>query len=458
MKLVLFRQFGLRSIFLLTVTIFCQFKVSIAQPSLPLGIWQRVTVPTKSFPLDFGFIDSLNGVSFGGWFLSTNNGGKTWNIVDSAPKSVWTPPCVHAIACTAPVRAVIAESNCDQLAFNGDSASQTYCIGEAPSFNNWLTLSMKMYDTSYGFRFVAVTDRRGNSLDTARLVITHDAWNSYESFGGFLHVSGIGGATIVDSNEVWVGVGNTIYRTKDAGITWDTMLPLAGTTYASTEPNLYDFIVKHATHEIYANVGSKPMDYLYSGDDGATWQIDSSFNGRMARMYVIAPHTLWAAIGQKSTGNNASLVNPSYDYWVHDVAYSSDNGMAWSVDSTTFKLDSFIVAMNWFDARHGWVVTNNYNFDTVNPRSFIYYYDPDANAGVETSVVAIKYGTIRVYPNPATNVLYLEDADPDFQLYDPLGRKHPVRMTGNAMDVSALPPGVYYLYDGVAARAKFLKE
>ncbi len=393
--------------------------------------------------------------------MSTSDGGKVWNIIDSAPKSVWTPPCMHAIACTAPVHAIVAESNCDQLAFNGDSASQTYCIGDAPSFNNWLTLSMKMYDTSYGFRFVAVTDRHGNSLDTARLVITHDAWNSYESFGGFLHVSGIGGATVVDSNEVWVGIGNTIYRTIDAGLSWDTIQPLAGTPYANMEPNLYDFIIKQATHEVYVNVGSRPIDYLYSSDDGTTWQIDSAFNGRMARMYVVAPHTLWAAVGQKSTGNNPSLITPSSDYWVRDVAYSSDNGITWSVDSITFKVDTFIDAMYWHDARHGWLSVENPLYppytDTA-PTNFIYYYDADANAGVETIVVAIKYGKIRVYPDPATSVLYLDDAYPDLQLYDPLGRKYPVRMTGNAMDISSLPTGIYYLYDGLAARAKFLKE
>ena len=129
------------------------------------------------------------------------------------------------------------------------------------------------------------------------------------------------------------------------------------------------------------------------------------------------------------------------------------------IDSTSFKIDSLLGAMYWFDARHGWISAADLNpqGDTA-PASFIWYYDADGNAGVQISIVGIKYGTILIYPNPASTEIYTEDSYPALQIYDPLGRKYPVNSTGNAIDISSFPPGVYFLYDGITARAKFVKE
>ena len=220
---------------------------------------------------------------------------------------------------------------------------------------------------------------------------------------------------------------------------------------------MYDFIVNRETQEVYANVGSKPIDYLYSSDFGKTWQIDSAFKGHMARMFVVAPHVLWAAIGPSYTGNIPSLVLAQQN-GIRSLAYSSDNGTTWSVDSTTLKVDSEILAMHWLDARHGWISMLNLTNDYTHPVAFIWYYDADANASVQTTIVGVKYGMIRVYPNPATNVLYMEDSYSDIQIYDPLGRRYPVTITGNEIDISRLSSGIYFLYDGIAARAKFVKQ
>ena len=455
----------LRSAFLLAATLLIFSQNTFAQSNAYPGKWIKVAAEVD----DISFIDSLNGVSFSGAFLTTSDGGKKWNVVDTTPIiESWAQPCLNAVACTGPSHAIVAKTNCDQVQLAGDSVFQTYCIGPGPDFNNWITLDMKMYDTSYGFRFVQITNRNGNALDTAEFLLTHDGWNSFEPFGGSLSGSDlaslqgstqIGGATIVDSNEVWVGVHSTIYHTTNAGTTWDTIYPLAGTTYSSSQSYLYDFIISHATHEVYANMGEKPIDYLYSSDDGQTWQIDSVFKGDMARLSVVAPGVLWALVGKESNGNSLYL-DPSPSYWLRSIAYSSNNGSTWSVDSTTFKVDSFLYSMYWFDARHGWIVADNYNPfpDTTDPRDFIWCYDADGDADVQTTIVGIKYGTIQVYPDPATNVLYLNEMDDALEIYDPLGRKYPVTANGNSLDISHLPSGVYFLYDGVAVRAKFLKE
>jgi hypothetical protein len=193
----------------------------------------------------------------------------------------------------------------------------------------------------------------------------------------------------------------------------------------------------------------------YSSDNGTTWQIDSAFNGTVSEMSVVSPHVIRMSLRDTA---------PSVIFGTtRSLAYSFNNGATWSVDSITFKSDSIILQIDdiyWLDARHGWVVAQNdipppY---TDTPVDFIYYYDADANAGVQTSIVGIKYGTIRVYPDPATNIIYTDVTDDTLQIYDPLGRKYRVTMTGDVIDVSRHSSGVYFLYDGIAVRAKFLKE
>jgi hypothetical protein len=44
-----------------------------------------------------------------------------------------------------------------------------------------------------------------------------------------------------------------------------------------------------------------------------------------------------------------------------------------------------------------------------------------------------------------------------FSIFDPLGRSYEVKQTGNTLEVSSLPPGVYFVSDG-HSRVKFVKE
>jgi hypothetical protein len=472
-------RIGLRSVFLLTVILLSYAGLASAQSNGIPGIWKRVIIPPRAQPDDISFIDSLNGVGFGGSFITTSNGGKSWNVVDSSPIfDGWSPPFLHAVSCTGPSQAIVAKSNCDHLELDGDSVYQADCSEDAPPFFfTYTPLAQKMYDSLYGFRFVQVLER-GSILDMTYIAVTHDGWATYAAYGDSLigtelstnengGESEIDGVTIVDSNEVWVGVNNTIYRTTNAGVTWDTIYPLAGTADSNVNPKWYNFIINQASKEVYAKSYPPPIDYAYSSDYGKTWQLDSVFKGHIVRLAVPAPHTLWAvlcpsAFSNPNAGPPYSLVDPSPSFWCRSLAYSSDNGSTWSVDSTTFKAeDSVIIEMNWLDARHAWIVAINaipYPYTDSDNMNSIWYYDADGNSDVQTSVVGIKYGTIRVYPDPATNIIYTDVTDDTLQIYDPLGRKYPVTMTGDAIDVSRLSSGVYFLYDGIAVRAKFLKE
>ncbi len=68
-----------------------------------------------------------------------------------------------------------------------------------------------------------------------------------------------------------------------------------------------------------------------------------------------------------------------------------------------------------------------------------------------------------IYPNPATNILNLISPSVTISILDPLGRGYEVKQTGNTLDVSSLPTGVYFVSDGgrtnaAPSRAKFVKK
>jgi photosystem II stability/assembly factor-like uncharacterized protein len=65
--------------------------------------------------------------------------------------------------------------------------------------------------------------------------------------------------------------------------------------------------------------------------------------------------------------------------------------------------------------------------------------------------------SIAVYPNPAENSISITNSNGPLSILDPLGRSYTVPRTGNTLDISSLPSGVYFVSDGVS-RAKFVKE
>jgi hypothetical protein len=83
------------------------------------------------------------------------------------------------------------------------------------------------------------------------------------------------------------------------------------------------------------------------------------------------------------------------------------------------------------------------------------YLEPKPPADVQTWERVV-YGT-SLYPNPASNELNVGSTNWPFTILDPLGRTYEVHQTGNTLDVSTLPSGVYFISDG-HSRAKFVKE
>ncbi len=62
-----------------------------------------------------------------------------------------------------------------------------------------------------------------------------------------------------------------------------------------------------------------------------------------------------------------------------------------------------------------------------------------------------------VFPDPATNEIQITSSEGNISILDPLGRSYEIKQTANTLDISALPPGVYFVSDGIR-RAKFVKE
>ena len=290
---------------MLAVAIFCFAGIASAQSNGIPGTWKRVTADAFSF---MSFIDSLHGIGVNDSFIITNDGGKSWNTLTTNTQ----PPGGggHILVCTGISKAVFEKPNCDQFEIDGDSVIQADCPEDSPDsfYQTYTPFDQKMYDTSYGFRFVQEV-QRGSILNAAYIAVTHDCWRTYSAHGDSLigtelstHEGGgdeteIDGATIVDSNEVWVGINNTIYRTTNAGASWDTLHPFANTTVSPTSaPNQFNIIVNKATQEVYVNLATKPVDYLYSSDYGKTWQIDSAFKGSMTSMSVVAPGVIWGEL------------------------------------------------------------------------------------------------------------------------------------------------------------------
>ena len=83
----------------------------------------------------------------------------------------------------------------------------------------------------------------------------------------------------------------------------------------------------------------------------------------------------------------------------------------------------------------------------------------DVNAGVET----VQNGSsVKVWPNPVANTLYIAGDIEQADLYNSAGVKVLSSKKENAIDVSAYPAGIYFLKattaDGIVTVEKIMKR
>ena len=458
--------------------IFMAPRSSLAQQSS--GTWHRAYLPTGSNnTLDFNFVDSLNGlcVSDGGYICSTSNGGRSWSLDTNLGNYSIQKDNLNALECVASHRGFFHGIEENLAIIPGyDSFSFPPELNEV-NYGAYFTLAEKMYDTAYGFRLVELLSpydaRQFN--DSLLIIVTHDGWASSTQYGiGYLlspdttyanlHSRPMTAGSIVDSNDIWTSAVwkdvpyNQVIHTSNGGATWETLSILGNRTSSS---QVKDLIVHPKIREVYYFGNFNAVDFAYSSDYGVSWRIDSSFGNRLWRLANPAPGILWGIISAggipvwesqpTDTKNGPAFANE----YASKLAYSSDNGETWSIDSTTFINDS-LLEMHWLDGRHGWIAT--WSHDSL----WMWYYDADGSSCVQQSCNT--YFPPMVYPDPSTGTVLLNypGMRDEVEVFDVIGRevlRAPVPLSGGpiTLDIRSLTPGPYFIRSGTYS-SRFLKE
>ncbi len=273
--------------------------------------------------------------------------------------------------------------------------------------------------------------------------------------------------------------GGGLYRSTDGGVSWSSA------DSGLNEENVISF----------AEIGSKLFvgvqgNGVYrSTDNGTSWTLAGLSDEESINAIAVSGTNLFAATGNVITNGG--------------VFRSTDSGTSWTVENTGLT-DTTVTALmasgtNLFaGTRNGGVflTTNNgaswtnVGFDSVGAigpdvgitgfaiiGSDLYTatgIDESNNvaAGVwrrplsemipaQSTVTEVPSSSINesisAFPNPATNIITISSSAGPFSILDPLGRSYEVKQSGNTLDVSALPSGVYFVSDG-QTRAKFVKE
>jgi hypothetical protein len=151
-----------------------------------------------------------------------------------------------------------------------------------------------------------------------------------------------------------------------------------------------------------------------------------------------------------------TIVVAGYDS-LGEILISRDRGTTWELD--TVPLED---GHRWYYIQAAGVtgsgriiasLTLDTNSLAMNSQ-VLAYLEPVPSSVAQTISTQANF---TLYPNPATNILNIASPAGTISISDPLGRSYAVPRNGNALDISTLPPGVYFVSDGVS-RAKFVKE
>jgi hypothetical protein len=444
-------------VFAWTIVVLAMVQPVMSQNRYPGG-WTKVRIQGTALVEDFDFKDSVSGIEWDALGIEfSNDGGHSWkvdtaltaNLGDNLGAKVY----LNSVEATGASHGIIHP-------LDGTVVISPFSTNVFDPTSNgtgpYITIAEHMNDTATGYRLIQPTGRGEQPEDSVYFLVSHDAWQTSQQYGAAYTWTGpfdmwsssinFYAGTMIDSNEAWTANLNVILHTTDAGNHWNSILPVDTTKY---KPIWKDFFVNPSTHEIFAEGSSGPIDFAYSSDYGSTWRLDSTFHAqRLWRMAVPESGVIWGMVGTGTANTEITPGTPGE--FCNTVVYSTDYGVSWYVDSTTFKNDS-LVEIHFLDSRHGRIAGNDY----YNIDSHIWYYDADLINAVNTPSVSDEI--LSVFPNPSTSFLNVKSSDPILTIIDPLGRSYSVPRNGSTIDVSALPSGVYFISDG-HSRAKFVKE
>lgn len=221
---------------------------------------------------------------------------------------------------------------------------------------------------------------------------------------------------------------------SNGGETWDTIHPEGGIDNG--------VLCLSGTQVCFEADGGNQDTIRRSNDFGRTWRVVANLTSDQYGTGIIRGDFSRLTI-QTDSGMYVSV----------------DSGVTWQFDGgptyiTNFSNDLF------YSAKGVTIAGMTYNdggdeggglWEEIWPTSGVQQAEPSSD-------------TLPVYPNPASAELTVAGAAYDLSsalgaivIYDPLGREHPVSRNGNTVTTSSLPPGIYFISDGVH-RAKFVKE
>ncbi len=445
----------------------------VAQPAVAQqrydGTWNKTSLNGSSFISDFGFKDSLFGLArfyTPDTIFATSDGGHTWVPDTSTGGQPVNKSYLNSFECMGYQKGILfgvsGTGEVTDVFSPGNIIKVSPPIGGDNGIGAYLPIAEHMDDLSDGYRIVQEEDQHLSLVDTVVFLATHDAWQNSVSYGlpyiwsgpqdPFLSSDNFFSGLVLDSSETWTADVNTILHTTNAGVMWNRFQPADTSRY---HPRWKDFFVDTATREVYAEAEYGNVDFAYSSDYGVTWRLDSTFGQGLWRMAVPAPGIIWAMLGNGGIANteiepfNAQL-DPSE--LSNKVAYSSDYWKSWYIDSVTFAGDT-LLEMHFTDARHGWIA------GYANGDSHIWYYDADKSIVDATTQIGVRVSLpyLVVYPNPTQTTISVNGSTLSFNIVDPLGRLYSCPQRNGTVDVSGLPPGIYFVSDGYVS-GKFVKE
>ncbi len=407
-----------------------------------LGRWVPVSLGYNILPRDFAFSDSLHGVLFCDWYSTevafvTSDGGAHW--IEKARKNLWwSKEFADMMVSPAPGIAVVSNRDGD-IVFDHDSI---FFRG----FNDGLFefFGQLQYSTTTSLRFGSPLPGFSDP-NKAVLYQSSDGWKTNTMLGLPLECSGGYSALIIDSTEVWCNVWTghapiTTFHTKDRAQTWQPVVLIDSALCPTCSS--FNFVRGIDRNSFYLFNGLDGTDCLITHDDGVTWKRDTFFNGRVGRLSAVRSSEdkpiLWALAGNCYYYTN--LLNDPKNYRAYTVSSSTDEGLHWSTDSTTFAKDT-LLEMHWVDERHGFIASWR---DSV---GYIYRFVPEGE-----SVASEPFTTTpAIYPNPAFGQVRLinpSQAPFDYVITDQLGR---ALLSGSSKSAKCdvlldrLSPGVYFI-------------
>ena len=334
--------------------------------------------------------------------------------------------------------------------------------------------SVFLHDVSSIHRFVTQLNEDNRSL----LMASYDSGAFYEPKNNYDVNTQYGfvAAAFYDTNTVWTTVGASsqadsnlkwqVHYTGDAGGSWIRHQPFGESSVRNSFLSAYGIVpgVNKGTLYILGNVNdlTKPspklIDILYTTDFGETWVSDTTNTEKDS-----PDDLLGMGLKTRLLYNNRPSELWSVFWDNHTLAYSSNNGMQWYYDDTTFASDS-ILFMHWEDSTTGYVVT--YSKSTTK----LYKYTPYGSTVEHHRMFANKiyYNVFpQVVTNGSLNINAVRELNGIFEIYDVFGRQLYTELVAisakNKMTINIenMSDGVYFLFYRVSGNTyftRFLKQ